>query len=523
MRLRSRLPLACLALVLLVPIGWGMDASWSWDVDNIAPGSVLRAMEARFGPGWHSSYGPVPYELTAIVYAPMLLAMRVAGELGRPAEEWPFGFRHPDAAIAALIVAARLVNVLLALGIAALAMREGARAAPAAPAADAGGAWTRPWIVAAALAGSAVFVYYARTSNVDMVALFWAWLAFALAEPRGRSVGRYAGAAAAAALAIATKEQIAPFAAVAGLLALARAWRAEGRLSGPAGAALVVVAGALAYLVAWGLPFNASGWVAHHRFLFETAKYPRTYPATPAGFAALGGRTIAMLPFALGLPVTAGLLLAILVRPRLSGLGPRAIAAALYLVFFVASIGYVYPRFLLPLLVLALPVAVRATGTALERARPAARMALAAALLVLALPGGPVLDLVMLRDTRAGAGRWLSRNDDGPVEIAGNPHYQPHLPRSVPVVLSLPESLVAHPRGPRGERVLLSSLDQYQFRREPLRSTWADSLEAGWRLERVFAPPRIADAVQWLPVSPTIQVYARARTPAAAEGAFRGE
>src|SRR5437016_141849 len=127
-----------LAVVLAVPIWWGVDPRYSWDVDHIAPGSVLKAIAARFGPHWFSSYGPVPYFVTAIGMVPPLVLFRLTGELGSPAALYPWGFRHPQWSIGALVIAARLVTLVLALGTAWLAARAVRRLAPGAP------AWTAP-------------------------------------------------------------------------------------------------------------------------------------------------------------------------------------------------------------------------------------------------------------------------------------------------------------------------------------------------------------------------------------------
>ena len=514
------------ALVLAVPIGWGIHASFSWDVDNIAPGSVLKAMAARFAPGWYSSYGPAPYLLTAVVYAPILALMRLAGELGHPVAAYPWGFAHPDTAVAILVIAARLVNLALALGVAVLAARDAV--APGAAGTDRR-LGMQSWLVPLLLAGSAVFVYHARTSNVDMAALFWAWLAFALAETHRPTLGRYAGAAAAAALAVCSKEQVAPFAVVAGLAACTSAWRlparqdlrggaaAAGRVRGWSAAALVAAAGLLAYALAWGLPFNTTGWLAHHHFLFETAKYPRTFAATLDGYTALGLRVLRLAPLAFGPPALLGLLAALALRPNLRGLGLRTLASALYLAGFIASVGYVYPRFLLPLLLLVLPIAARGLETAWQRVASPLRAAFAGGVVLVALAGGPALDLVMLADTRLAVERWLAAGvpPGALVEVAGNPHFQARVPRTLTLLVTSPDSLRAKPRGPRGDVVLLSSIDAYNFRREPLRSAWADSLGPGgpYRRERLFTPPALARWVSGLPVAPEVEVYVRRRAP----------
>lgn len=499
-----------LLLVLAVPVWWGAHQPYSWDADNIAPGSVLRALAERFGPGWYSSYGPVPYQLTALVYAPLLAGLRLAGELGTPASEFPWGFAHPDASMAALIVAARLLTLALAVAAAALLARDH-RAA--------GG--TRGWIVPLLLVGSPVFAYYARTSNVDMHYAFWLVLAFAFAERRAPTAGRLAAGAAAAALAVCSKEQAAPFAAVAAGWAL---WRAARGDAGPARLRNGVAVGAAAlaaYAAAWMLPFNLEGWRAHHHFVFHVAKYERTYALDAAGLGALAARLAELQPVTMGWPVLAGLGLALLARPRLAGLGPRTLGGVLYLAGFIGPVGYVYPRFLLPVtLLLAVPVAARGVEAVLARGggRRAAGFA-ASALAVLALTGGPNLSLVQLTDTRLAVGAWLEARvpAGATVEVGGNPRFQARVPRRARLLLTSPDSIRLAPRGPRGDVVLLSSLDGRYFEADPTaRSAWLDSLEApdgAWHGPRVFRPWRPTGNILHLLVSPTVRAWVRRDLP----------
>src|SRR5262249_32393001 len=154
-------------------------------------------------------------------------------------------------------------------------------------------------------------------SNVDLDALFFAWLAIALAtRPDARRI-HLVWAGVAAAWAVCCKEQVAPVSAVAGLTAMARAWRGRAaeagtphRAGGARAALLVAGAAALASALVWMLPFNLSGWLEHHRFIFFTAKYPRTFAATAEGYRSLAQRCFEIAPVALGWPVLAGLGLA---------------------------------------------------------------------------------------------------------------------------------------------------------------------------------------------------------------------
>lgn len=514
--LRPRIPrdhqlAAWIALLLVLAAGllWGAHLPYSWDADNIAPGPVLRGLARRFGPGWSSSYGPVPYYLIAAVYVPLLALFKLSGELGTPVPEYPWGFDHPVLALGVLIVTARLVTLLVAV----LAAWTLIRAAfpPESPA-------RRRWIVPLLLIGSPVFVYYARTSNVDMHYFGWLALGFLLVERRASGPAAMAGAAAAAVAAVCSKEQSAPFAAVILGAALLRAGRWEGRRRA-AGLAAIALAAPAAYAAAWMLPFNLAGWRAHHDFIFNVARYDRAYPLTPEGFAALGGRLLELLPVVFGWPVLAALALAVLLRPALRGLEARAVATALYLIGFVGPVGYVYPRFLLPVLLLAVPLAARGLDLAFERAArwPGMGAPIAAAVILLGLTGGPNLAAVQLTDPRHEVSRWLAALPPGvSVEIAGNPRFQAPAPPGRPVLHTTFDTLKASPRGPRGDVVLLSSLDEAYFRRDPaVKAAFWDSLAAGaaYRPPLWFRPPRNTGNIRNLFVSPTVQAYVRRGVP----------
>jgi len=501
-------------LTLIAAIGWGAHAPSSWDVDNIAPGSVLRALAAHFGPGWYSSYGPIPYLLVAVVYLPILLVFRLTGELGVPFANYPWGFHHPEVSIGFLIVAARLVSVGLACAIAALAVR---------------GRWSGTardaWLPPLLLAGSPAFVYYARTTNVDVFYLFFLALAFFCAD-RATSRRARVGAGIAAALAICSKEQAAPYALVAGLAAAWAGFRAGDSAATRARAFVeVAVAAVFTYVLAWALPFHLAGWRAHHRFLFEQARYPREFPATPRGLLDLTRRALSLLPVTIGWPILVGAALAAW-RPReWRGVGARFLAQTLYALGFLAVIGYVYPRFLLPALLLLLPLAIRGWSAVFDRGRRTAAVA-AAVLAVATLLGGPVLDAGQLRDTRVRAWEWLeaartsASATAGPgarptVDVIGNPRFQTRVPAGYATRWSSVEDLARERRNPAADVVVLSSFDAFELKSDSLlHATWWRPLHdpAGpYRLAADIPPPRWL--ISGLPVSPVIWIWVRRAGP----------
>lgn len=494
------LTLILLIIVLLVPIHWGLDPKWSWDVDNTSPGSVLRAIAARFSPTWSSSYGPVAYMTQAIPMVPLLVWFKVSGELGVPSAEPPWGFAHPESSIAALTLAGRGVSVLLAVLIVWLALREIRRTSAS------GQAWLAPVL----FAGSASFVYYARTTNVDIHYLFWLGLAFHLAERAERLRGLFA-VGLCAALAVCTKEQAAPLALVAVLLASWRGLRGmpSGLTGGVRAAATPIAAAIIGYVALWRLPWGIPGWVEHHRFIFADARYERTFDVTVSGFLQLAEHTLRVAPLALGFPVVAGLGLVLATRVSWRGLEARAIGCALYLVMFIGAVGYVYPRFLLPLLLLFVPLTIRAVGTLrLPFARAATVM-----LCVLALAGGPVVAWLQCVDPRLALERWLAPRiaAGADVELAGNPHFQARVPggrfRQVK-----PAALRRSPQSPTARIVLHSSIDRAFFERDPVvDAMWGAVLRdtSLYEPEVAFIPPPIARLMHGLPVAPWVTASVR--------------
>lgn len=500
-----------LGLLLIVPIWLGTDATFPWESDNIAPGSVLKGMAVHFGPGWYSTYGPLPYYLTAAAYAPLLVVLKLTGELGRPSSVYPFGFAHPDAAIAALVILARLVTLLFGLGTVWLASRrivqeEGSAAA---------------WLAPLFFLGSIQFAFYTRASNVDVQALFWLWLAVELIE-RTSSWRQLALGAAAAVLALCCKEQSGPMSAV---LVAAAAWKALRGPSGPFAARAVralgvVLAAGLVYALVWQLPWNLAGWQAHHRFLFESALGSRSFPATPAGFAALAWQCVQYLPLAFGWPVLAGLVLALALRASWRGLGLRTLCVAVFLVGFIGRVGYLFPRFLLPVLVLAVPLAARGVLAALRALRERRGLArgLAAGVVFASVTGTPLLTGLMLADPRLPAERWLQQNvpPGATVEVAGNGHINLRVPHRYRLERVTAKTLLAAPRGPIGDFVVIGTIDTMLLRRFPqVRTLWWDAVHeappAGrYRRVAYFRRPALAEWTRPMWICPGVMIYQRA-------------
>ena len=194
---------AALAVVLdVVGIGWGLPhPTGDWATDGLSPlGPLALAWHVLHAEKWWGKYPPFHFLLLALVQAPYVAWLRLRGEIGAIGAVYPYGLAHPLLALGRLALLARLVSV--AMGVATVVFT-------ALTAAELFG------LRAAVLAGlvllsSPVTVYYAHTTNLDIPYLCWttAGLWLAVRVVRGDAAVRtHVLLGAAAALAIATKDQ----------------------------------------------------------------------------------------------------------------------------------------------------------------------------------------------------------------------------------------------------------------------------------------------------------------------------
>ena len=99
------------------------------------------------------------------------------------------------------------------------------------------------------------------------------------------------------------------------------------------------------------------------------------------------------------------------------------------------------------------------------------------------------------------------------IEVAGNPQLQARIPHDRTLLHTTEESIAIDPHGPRGDVVLVSSLDGFYFQRDPLvRESWWDPLNAASGASYrpiVFTPGPLERLVNGLPVSPEVTIYVR--------------
>lgn len=543
-----RLDRLLLAVVLLLSlalnltgIGYQQPSHWDPAVDGVHPTLALDAWENLFGERHVVS---LKYPRTHVALmgawerAWLVLRFGVDGareradavmEIYRSAPATPTvdareRFASERETLSEMILAGRVLSALFgALAVAGvfLLTRELAGAA------------------AAGLAGLAVavadpLVYYAHTLNVDAPYVGWAMLALALLARAVRTGGTCAlvGSIVAATLSGATKDQafglfllLVPAAVFLllrpGGLAVEGRARVRFRTIVAAGAA-----GAILYPLLLGLPFDPEGVRTHFEHIFGEGVTPyRTHPATFAGQVGLLHESLLHLAAMVGLPWlvlgAAGALLLVVREPRKAAL--VVLPAAAYHASFVAPIGYVYMRFLLPVAVL-LPIpaamlVVAAVRGARGRRRWIAAAVAVAAVLALAPRMRQSVRLVELlpADPRVEAARWLDETvgeGESILALLEVPLHNLELPRDA-VVHRVPAQAPVLPALERPtDWYVVSTFDRHRSAEEPRPPAPAPPPSTHlfgreYELVEVFRPAADHPVRRGATFQPTIGVYRR--------------
>jgi hypothetical protein len=398
--MRPRLALAAVVAVSTAVnawgLQWGLPSEYGWAPDEVLPAAVLTALGQGFGHGWYSKYPPLHFVVLAAAYAPALALTGLGVIDGSEA-----GRSH------ALMVTGRLVSLAMGAGILVVLYRIARTVADELVA-----------VLACALfATSLPFVYYAKVANLDVPYLFWFSLAvlFYVRALERHWTRDYVAFALAAAASVATKDQAYALYVLPALV-LALELHRERRRAGASAVPPLIVAAAAglgAFALFDNVLLNPAGFSAHVRLITGTASRDfRMFPASLTGEATLAGQTLRHLRFALGWPAF-GVCVAGLAGTLAQARAHRRLALTLafplsYAVFFLAVVLYTYDRFVLPIALVLAPFG----GAALARSFRAQRGAgglLTASVLAYGLAYGLSVDVLMARDSRYEAERWLAR------------------------------------------------------------------------------------------------------------------
>ena len=478
-------------------LDYGLPNIYSWAQDEIIPAEVLEGVALRFSSGWSSRYPPLHYGLMALAYAPVRW-------LSEPLSVSPESKTYERLFLSGRVVT--LAMSLATLGLVALCGRElGSLAAGV--------------FAALMLSLSPTFVYYAKFANLDVPYLCWfaGALLFLVRFLRTSAAGDAVMLSLFAALSIGTKDQAyGLFVLVAPLVA----WKLQPSRAGFLWPALAF---GVTFAAAHNLLFDWSGFWAHVTLISgDASRDYRMFEKSLAGQWAMlklmGGLTVFVLGAPAMLMALAGI--AVAARRRESRLLTALLPIASSQLFFSAPVLYGYDRFALPhALVLAL-----FAGRAVVACPPLPRLVLATVLVIVGLPRAAAVDLMLSRDARYEAERWLQTNAAPPARVAalGPLEYMPRfdgldwkqrteLVRAIegmhPDFVVVNADFAARAEDPRA-RELYAVLDSgalgYERRfATRTRFDWPFTLDAEVRRDPAALPTNLDK------INPEIRVYAR--------------
>lgn len=507
---------------------WGTDELGPWGAVDVIL-AILRHPRNDISP----QYPLAQFFVQAIFVWPYYLPYYLDTMFPSVADR--LGLPHLQVSHAALMLLHRVPSLLMAAGTVAVAHIAGRRMAG--PAAG--------WMAAAAVATIGPMLYYARTSNVDVGALFWTALGIAFAlralrdgltTPNALAIGACAG------IAIATKDQQFAFFLGLGVVLLTshvldrrRSGVWTGWWRGPL-LALGVATGV--YLALSGIVLLPDWFLRHVRFLVRVPD-PSTpqeilaavdgyhsHPATPAGYLALAMKAGSQVVAAVGLPITILALIGALYAARYDRplLALLALPPLFLMLLVIVPVRFVLPRYLLPvdlIVCLFAGLAVAAAGKMPRAPRMAFYVVAAAGVLWAGLHGVDITSQ-MLRDSRLEAGAWLQRNlqPGDTVAYYAAPLKLPRLPADVGVTMATGQLSIAYKnRKPTIETppMFIISIPQHASERvhewTVPDATFDRLLDGSSGYQQVFAYqsqalwPRPLLTVPW--INPPVRIFAR--------------
>lgn len=393
-------------LINLCGINWGLPSFRGWAPDELTPSLVMHGIGQRFSNGWHGFYPPFHYYLLSACALPFygLHTLHLIDI-------------HDFRIHVFLFLTGRLLSVIMAAGTIYLIYRCGLEL------------FDRMTARIAALIYALIppFVYYAKTTNLDVPYVFWFVLSlyFYIRILKQHRTVDYTAFTLTAVLAVCTKDQ------AVGLYALApvpviitrvRTIQDRGFLVRILKScfnrqtAISLTAACVLFFMVYNVPFNHDGMIRHFRLITgPSIDVYRLFAPTFSGHVSMAFQGIKHIIFMLGWPVfiafIAGSLHEFLRKKKHALLSWLWIFPVSYYLTFICRIGYHYVRFFLPVAVILVFYAAYGIRIFLVP-EPQARLkilrySIMAAVFCYAMLYAVSVDMLMIGDARYDAERWL--------------------------------------------------------------------------------------------------------------------
>ncbi|MFZ2054126.1 MAG: glycosyltransferase family 39 protein [Candidatus Aminicenantales bacterium] len=394
-------------LLNVLGIWFGLPSHNGWAPDEILPRDVQDGIARRFSPDWYHKYPPLHYYLLALVEAPIVFFAKI--------RELPL---DGLSVYSILIFAGRFLSLFMAAGIVFLVYKCGLEILD--PMAS---------LLAAGISSLLIpLVYYSKTANADVPFLIWFMgsLYFFLRILRTRRRKYYLLFALTAVLAVCAKDQAYGLYIIPPLVVLWFDWKIQKKaapnltifrfLSNRNYLFALAVAVCTFFLV-HNLAFNFQGFLDHIKMITgPLSQDSKLVSHTLSGHIYLLGRAWGQIRFSLGWPLflvcLAGVIKALLAKPRNTFLLSLLAFVVSYEIFLIHVILYNYSRFYLPLLLILSLFGGQFLAFVLQvhtRISTVFRVAVAV-IFVYSILYAASLDVFMIKDARYAAEKWMRQN-----------------------------------------------------------------------------------------------------------------
>lgn len=354
----KRFPIALVMILSflcnIVGITWGLPHYVDWEADSIVPFHVLEAIHKRFSHGWFDAYPPVHHLTLAVICAPFLAYILLSGGLKEPSQIFPFGLTDPLFTLTTVILIARMVSVLMGVGIVFLVYRLVCELF------DKRSALFSALIVALAYP----LVFYSHQANVDVPYIFWMLLALYhfLQVLKQGDLKSYIWFALLSTLTICTKDQAYGLFLLSPLPILWRRFVDNAQSPPPRPSWLgvlvdrrhliAIIVAIATFVVAHNLLFNFSGFINHLELISSPGQSnPHQYQIAPFERLRILWQTISFLASGFTLPLfgvcLAGSIYCSFKYPKYTL--PLLFLAASYYLLFINYVLFVHLRYILPI------------------------------------------------------------------------------------------------------------------------------------------------------------------------------
>ena len=503
----NKIAIALLLIILLslsinvVGIWWGLPSFSGWAADEVVPMRVFKGIDKVFSNGWHYKYPPFHFYVLAILYLPFwaLYKLNFLDIYSLPVYTILFYLGR----FLSLILSAALLIVIYLCGREVFDRKSALFA-----------------VIISAL--SSPFIYYAKTTNLEIPYLFWAMLSFLfyLRILKYQKLQDYLLFSTTAAIAVCTKDQaygfyiltpvfliwqhhrhltkttkVRPRTKVAatqtpakpGFVRLALPLKVAFRSLRHKNIVLSLAVGIGTFVLLQNLIFNWEGFSKHVQLIVSgDARIVPSYQQNIFGQLQILARSFTHIRFSMGWPLYAVCLLGF-VR-IISNFKKYTLFAALlipfvsYYLFFIGALWFNPVRYLMPWAIAFALAGGKALAELLNPARQffKAKVILAIAILIYTVAYGFSINLLMVQDSRYTVEAWIERNIEPAASVlgVGDAKYLPRLDSLNAKIVRKPSLKPFSPQSP-DYIITTSPYDRRRFEENTPEYEFFSQLDAG--------------------------------------------